>query len=136
MREERGQLRGDQVIDEPFTLWGSIAGNVTAIKGSKFYARGTIYGALTVLHGGRVHIYGKVTGDLIVKSGAKVIHSGVVGGDTLNEGGRLYIDAAGKVLGDVKTTEDGDTQIETDPRSVRERRARTDAGYPTRPERD
>src|SRR5215217_7267901 len=92
MREERGNLRGDQVIEEPYTLWGSIAGNVTALKGSKFYMRGTIYGDLTVLHGGRVHVYGKVTGNLLVKDGAKVIVSGLIGGDAANEGGRMTID--------------------------------------------
>ena len=44
MREERGHVKGNIVIDEPYTLWGSIAGNVTAVKGSKFYMRGAIYG--------------------------------------------------------------------------------------------
>lgn len=137
MREERGHLRGDVVIDEPYTLWGSIAGNVTALKGSKFYVRGQIYGTLTVLHGGRVHVYGNVTGDLIVKDGAKVIHSGVVGGDALNKGGRLYIDAHGKVMGDVRTTEDGDTKVETDDRAVQERGAPADTPYnPKPPERE
>ena len=29
MREERGHLRGNLVIDEPYTLWGSIAGTVS-----------------------------------------------------------------------------------------------------------
>ena len=111
MREERGQLKGDVVIDEPYTLWGSIAGNVTAVKGSKFYARGTIYGDLTVLHGGRVHVYGNVTGNLLVKDGAKVIHSGTVGGDAINRGGRLYVDAFGKIRGELKT-EEGEPQQE------------------------
>ena len=111
MREERGQIRGDQVISEPYTLWGSIAGNVTATNGSKFYVRGTIYGDLTVLHGGRVHVYGKVTGSLTVKDGAKVIHSGVVGKDAINLGGRLYIDNNATVMGAVRT-EDGETQVD------------------------
>src|SRR5687767_7890723 len=111
MREERGQLKGDVVINEPYTLWGSVAGDVTAVKGSKFYMRGTIYGSLTVLHGGRVHIYGKVTGNLLVKDGSKVIHSGTVGGDAVNEGGRLYIENIAKVYGQVVTNE-GETEIE------------------------
>jgi cytoskeletal protein CcmA (bactofilin family) len=114
MREERGHLRGNLVIDEPYTLWGSIAGDVTAVKGSKLYVRGMIYGSLTVLHGGRVHVYGNITGDLTIKDGAKVIHSGVVGGDVTNEGGRLYIDKISKVLGEVKTDEEGKTTYETD----------------------
>jgi hypothetical protein len=113
MREERGHLRGNVVIDEPYTLWGSIAGDVTAVKGSKFYVRGMIYGSLTVLHGGRVHVYGQVTGDLTVKDGAKVIHSGVLGGNAINQGGRLYVDKISKVLGEIKT-EDGQTTIESD----------------------
>ena len=108
-------MRGDLVIDEPYTLWGSIAGDVTAVKGSKFYVRGMIYGNLTVLHGGRVHVYGNVTGNLTVKDGAKVIHSGVVGGDAINEsGGRLYVDKIAKVLGDVKSEEGAKTIQETD----------------------
>ena len=114
MREERGHLRGNVVIDEPYTLWGSIAGDVTAVKGSKFYIRGMIYGNLTVLHGGRVHVYGQVTGDLTVKDGAKVIHSGVVGGDCINEGGRLYVDRIAKTLGDIRTDEGGQTTIESE----------------------
>ncbi len=135
MREERGQIRGNVVIDEAYTLWGSIAGNVTALKGSKFYARGTIYGDLTVLHGGRVHVYGKVTGNLVVKDGAKVIHSGIVGGDAINEGGRLYIDSAGKVMGHTLTSEDGETKVETDQRSVQERGAPPETPYTPKPPR-
>jgi len=111
MREERGQLRGDQVISEPYTLWGSIAGNTTAAKGSKLYVRGTIYGDLDVLVGGRVHVYGKITGHLTVKDGAKVILSGVVGKNAVNEGGRLYIDNNAEVMGRVMTS-DGETQID------------------------
>ena len=121
MREERGNLKGDLVIDEPFTLWGSIAGNVTAVKGSKFYARGTIFGNLTVLDRGRVHIFGNITGNLVVKDGAKVIHSGVVGGNAINQGGRLYIDAFGKVMGDLKT-EEGETTVEPGNPTVQERK--------------
>ncbi len=111
MREERGQIRGDQVISEAFTLWGSIAGNVTATIGSKFYVRGAIYGDLTVLHGGRVHVYGNVTGNLVVKDGAKVIHSGTLGKDAINEGGRLYVEGCASVMGKVRT-DDGETQVE------------------------
>jgi hypothetical protein len=113
MREERGHLRGNLVIDEPYTLWGSIAGDVTAVKGSKFYVRGPIYGSLTVLHGGRVHVFGNVTGDLVVKDGAKVIHSGVVGGNCVNQGGRLYVDKIAKTLGEIRTDE-GQTTIESE----------------------
>jgi cytoskeletal protein CcmA (bactofilin family) len=110
-KEERGQLRGDQVIDQPYTLWGSIAGNVTAIQGSKFYCRGTIYGDLTVLHGGRVHVFGQVTGTLTVKDGAKVILSGSVGKDARNLGGRLYLEGSASVQGDV-VTDEGETQVD------------------------
>jgi len=112
MREERGHVKGKMVVDEPFTLWGSIAGDVTALKGSKFYLRGAIYGDLTVLHRGRVHIFGNITGNLFVKDGAKVIHEGVVGGDVLNSGGRLYIYSNAKVLGKVRTEEEGETTYE------------------------
>lgn len=112
MREERGHVKGKQVIDEPYTLWGSIAGNVTATKGSKFYMRGTIYGDLTVLHGGRVHVFGNVTGSLEVKDGAKVILSGTVGQDVINDGGRLFLDSAAHVMGRVIHSDDGDTQVD------------------------
>lgn len=111
MREERGQVRGDQVIGEPYTLWGAIAGNVTAVQGSKFYVRGTIYGDLTVLHGGRVHIHGKITGSLTVKDGAKVIVDGVIGKNAVNMGGRMYINNLAHVMGQVQT-EDGETQVD------------------------
>lgn len=112
MREERGQLRGDQVIDQAYTLWGAIAGNVTAIQGAKFYARGVIYGNLTVLHGGRVHVYGNITGTLTVKDGAKVIVSGAIGKDAVNLGGRLYLDNAATVHGKVITEDEGETQVD------------------------
>lgn len=111
MREERGNLAGNQVINEPYTLWGSIAGDVTAVKGSKFYVRGAIYGSLTVAPGGRVHVFGNVSGNLTVAEKAKVIHSGTLGGDAINSGGRLYIDGTAKVLGKVKTHA-GETTIE------------------------
>lgn len=111
MREERGNLAGDQVINEPFTLWGSIAGDVTAVKGSKLYVRGAIYGSLIVNPGGRVHVFGNISGNLNVAEKAKVIHSGILGGDAINNGGRLYIDGSAKVLGKVKTHA-GETTVE------------------------
>ncbi|MDB5290543.1 MAG: hypothetical protein JWL69_1784 [Phycisphaerales bacterium] len=111
MREERGNLAGDLAINEPMTLWGSIAGDVTAGKGSKFYCRGTIYGNLTVEPGGRVHIFGNITGNLVIKEKTKVIVSGVLGSDVTNLGGRLYIDATAQVMGKVRT-QSGETTIE------------------------
>ena len=33
MREERGQIGGDVLVYEPFTLWGSIGGNVRRHSG-------------------------------------------------------------------------------------------------------
>lgn len=102
MREERGTISGDVVVYEPFTLWGSIGGNVRVVQGGKFYVRGAIYGDLSVEYGGRVHIFGNVTGNLRVENGAKVIHSGIVGKDAINDGGRLYIEANSKVMGTVK----------------------------------
>lgn len=111
MKEERGHIAGDQWIYEPYTLWGSIAGNVTCGKGGKFYIRGAIYGNLIVEAGGRVHIFGNVSGNLTLAEKTKVIHSGILGGDATNRGGRLYIDATGKVLGRVRTVS-GETTIE------------------------
>ncbi len=103
MREERGQIVGDVVVYEPFTLWGSIAGNVKVMKGGKLYLRGSVYGNLTVEPGGRAHIYGNVVGTLTVESKSKVIHSGIVGGNAINTGGRLYIESMAKVYGKVRT---------------------------------
>ncbi len=102
MREERGQIGGDVLVCEPFTLWGSIGGDVRVIQGGKLYVRGAIYGNLAVEYGGRVHIFGNVAGNLLVERGAKVIHSGVIGGDATNDGGRLYIEATSKVMGRIK----------------------------------
>jgi cytoskeletal protein CcmA (bactofilin family) len=103
MREERGKLSGDVVIDELYTLWGMIVGNVNVVEEGKLYLRGSIYGDLTVEFGGRVHIYGNVQGKLTTRRGAKVIHGGVVGGDIVNEGGRIFIELAAKTMGKVKT---------------------------------
>jgi cytoskeletal protein CcmA (bactofilin family) len=111
MRDERGNIAGNQFISEPYTLWGSIAGNVSVSEGGKCYVRGAIYGNLDVLPGGRVHIFGNVSGNLTIAEKAKVIHSGILGGDAFNRGGRLYIDATAKILGKVKTYE-GETTIE------------------------
>jgi predicted acyltransferase (DUF342 family) len=112
MREERGTIAGPLVVHEPFTLWGSVGGNVTVVEGGKFYMRGSIYGNLNVEYGGRVHIFGNIAGDLKVARGSKVIHSGVVVGDAVNEGGRLYIDSTAKVEGKIKTVK-GETKVET-----------------------
>ncbi len=112
MREERGQIAGDVVVYEPFTLWGAIGGDVKVIERGKFYIRGAIYGNVVVEYGGRMHVFGRITGSLTVHRGAKVIHSGVLGGDANNFGGRLYIDAKAKVMGRVRTEEDGQTTVE------------------------
>ncbi len=111
MREERGTIAGPLVVHEPFTLWGTVGGDVTVVEGGKFYMRGSIYGDLNVEYGGRVHIHGNIAGSLKVARGTKVIHSGVIVGDAINEGGRLYIDATAKVEGKIKTIK-GETKIE------------------------
>ena len=110
MREERGQLSGNLDIGEDYTLWGSVAGNVTVGEGGKFYLRGSIYGDLTIDFGGRAHIYGQVQGNVEIERGAKLIISGVIGGRATNNGGRLYIDELGIIRGKVKTIK-GETQI-------------------------
>ena len=114
MREERGQISGDVVVYEPFTLWGSVVGKVTVVSGGKFYARGTIYGDLIVENGGRVHIFGNIQGGLTLHEGTKVIHSGTIGGDVYNLGGRLLIEKVSKVGGKVKT-KSGETTYEGGP---------------------
>ena len=81
MREERAQIAGAQIIDDPVDLRGAIGGNVTVVEGGKLYVRGAIYGKLVIENGGRAHIYGHVQGDVTVEEGAKLIHSGVIGGD-------------------------------------------------------
>lgn len=111
MREERGQIAGDVLVYEPYTLWGNVGGDVRVIQGGKFYLRGAIYGNLRVEFGGRVHVFGNITGDLTIDHGAKVILSGIVAGDVLNNGGRLFIDHLGKVMGKVKTR-GGETGID------------------------
>ena len=65
MREERGQIAGDLIVNEPFELWGNVGGSVTVGEGGKFYVRGSILGDLIVQYGGRVHIYGQVHGNVI-----------------------------------------------------------------------
>src|SRR5438477_10489217 len=102
MREERGTFKGDMVISEPVTLWGTVAGNVSVIKGGKFYLRGSVYGNISAEPGGRAHLLGNITGDLTVMEDAKVILAGAIGGDAINEGGRLYIEHTAKVMGKVK----------------------------------
>ena len=112
MREERGHLAGDITINEPYTLWGSIGGNVTAVNGSKFYMRGAIYGDLNVGPGGRVHVLGNISGNITVSPKAKLIMGGKVAGNVTNLGGRLYIEATGQVLGKVRSHEGAETKIE------------------------
>jgi cytoskeletal protein CcmA (bactofilin family) len=111
MREERGRIAGDVTVDEPYTLWGSVTGDVRVVDGGKMYVRGNIYGDLIVEFGGRVHVYGQISGSLTCYKGSKVINSGTVQGDAINEGGRLYVDRHGHVLGKVKTHK-GETTVE------------------------
>ncbi len=119
MREERGNLAGDLKIKEPFTLWGSVAGTVTAAKGSKFYMRGAIYGDLEIDPGGRVHVFGNISGNVTVHEKTKVILSGNVGGDVTNLGGRLYVDATAQVMGKLRT-QSGETTVEPQARVTQE----------------
>jgi cytoskeletal protein CcmA (bactofilin family) len=112
MREERGNLAGNITIAEAYTLWGSVAGTVTAAKDSKFYMRGAIYGDLNVAPGGRVHVLGNVSGNIVVSEKAKLILGGTVGGNVTNLGGRLYLEATCQVLGKVRTHEKGETKVE------------------------
>lgn len=111
MREERGHIQGNVVVNEPYELWGKIGGDVRVVEGGKMYVRGTIYGDLIVEFGGRVHVLGTVMGNVMVFRGAKLIISGTVQGNATNDGGRLYINASATVLGKVKTLR-GETQEE------------------------
>jgi predicted acyltransferase (DUF342 family) len=111
MREERGQISGDIVVYEPFTIWGTVGGNVKVVEGGKLYLRGSIYGDLLVEWGGRVHVYGNVTGKLCVERGAKVIVSGIIGADAVNRGGRLFVDSTATIGGKIKTRS-GDTTVD------------------------
>jgi predicted acyltransferase (DUF342 family) len=111
LREERGQLSGDQIISEPVELTGNISGDAVVIDGGKLYMRGSVYGDMHVEEGGRVHIFGHLMGSLHVEKGAKVIVSGVVGRDCHNNGGRLYIDAMARVGGKIRTRE-GETRVD------------------------
>jgi predicted acyltransferase (DUF342 family) len=114
MREERGQVAGDVLVYEEYTLWGSVGGNVRVIERGKFYLRGAVYGNVEVEYGGRCHIFGRVAGKLTIHRGAKVIHSGVLAGDAVNLGGRLYVDHAAQIHGDV-ITKKGETTIQPKP---------------------
>ena len=111
MREERGTIHGNVEVDEKYTLWGTIHGDVRVLDGGKMYVRGSIYGDLIVEFGGRVHIFGQVSGDLVLYRGTKVINSGTVQGNANNEGGRLFVDQYGTVLGKIKTHK-GETHVE------------------------
>jgi cytoskeletal protein CcmA (bactofilin family) len=111
MKEVRDNLVGSQVISEKYELWGKVNGDVHVVEGGKFYMRGTIYGDLLVEFGGRVHIYGHVNGNVTVFRGGKLVHSGMISGNATNDGGRLYIDRDGQVLGKVKTKR-GETTVE------------------------
>jgi predicted acyltransferase (DUF342 family) len=119
MREERGQVAGDVIVYEDFTLWGSVGGNVRVIERGKLYLRGAVYGNVEVEYGGRCHIFGRVTGSLTVHRGAKVIHSGVLGGNAVNLGGRLYVDNTAQVHGDI-VTKKGETELQPKPRKFKE----------------
>jgi cytoskeletal protein CcmA (bactofilin family) len=115
MKDERGQLTGDIVVSEPYTLWGRVAGNVTVQNGGKFYLRGSIFGDLTVEPGGRVHLLGNLQGKLTVQAKAKAVVGGMVGGDVVNLGGRIYVEQTATVMGKVKT-KDGETVVEPKPK--------------------
>jgi hypothetical protein len=112
VREERGQLTGNQIISEPVDFWGKVDGDVHVVEGGKFYLRGAIYGSLYIEDGGRVHLFGNLMGNLYVAENGKAIISGVVGGDCHNDGGRMYIDSNAKILGKVKKHA-GETQIDS-----------------------
>ena len=114
MREERGQIAGDLIVNDPLELWGNVGGNVTVVEGGKFYVRGSILGDLIVQYGGRVHIYGQVHGNVILFDNTKLIHSGHIAGDLINDGGRLYIELISRVAGKVKTRS-GQTKYEKIP---------------------
>src|SRR4051812_2719194 len=79
MRDERGKISGDLTISEPYTLWGSLAGNVSVVEGGKFYLRGSIYGNVVVEPGGRAHLLGNVSENLTVCQEGKAILGGALG---------------------------------------------------------
>ena len=115
MREERGRVSGDAVIAEPYTLWGTVMGDLKVLDGGKVYVRGNVGGDLIVDHGGRVHVYGHIAGNLMLFRGSKVILSGVVAGTASNDNGRLFVDKSGRVLGKTKTKgKYAETRVEDD----------------------
>lgn len=125
MREERGQLAGDLMVYEPFTLWGSVGGNAKVLRDGRLYVRGVVYGNLDVEPGGRVHILGAVKGNLTILPHTKVIVSGVIGGDCINRGGRLYIDPTASIGGKVRTIS-GETHVKDKEAEKRKQSAEED----------
>ena len=103
MKEERGRINGDITINEPYTLWGTVGGDLRVVEGGKVYVRGNVVGDLICDFKGRVHVYGHVGGDIILFRGAKLILSGVCAGNVQNQNARFYTDENGQVLGRVKT---------------------------------
>ncbi len=103
MREERGRVVGDMTVDDKFTLWGGVTGDLRVVDGGKCYVRGNVGGDLIVDFGGRVHVYGHIAGNLQLFRGAKVILSGTVSQNANNKNARLFIDPHGRVLGKIKT---------------------------------
>lgn len=112
MREERGRVTGPIEVAEPYTLWGTVHGDVKVLDGGKMYVRGNIFGDLIVDFGGRVHIFGHVSGDVLIFRGTKVINSGTIGGNCTNKGGRFYQDTHGSTIGKIKTEDAGKTVVE------------------------
>ncbi|MEL7240512.1 MAG: hypothetical protein AAGK78_16770, partial [Planctomycetota bacterium] len=103
VKEERGRVDGDITINEPYTLWGSVTGDLRVVEGGKVYVRGNVGQDLIVDFKGRVHVYGHVGGNIVLFRGAKLILSGVCAGNVENKNARFYTDEHGKVLGKVKT---------------------------------
>ena len=103
MKEERGRIDGDITIDEPYTLWGGVTGDLRIVEGGKVYVRGNVAGDIIMEFKGRAHIFGHIGGNLMLFRGAKVVLSGVCAGNASNNNARLFIDEHGQVLGKVKT---------------------------------
>src|ERR1700733_8922198 len=103
MRKERNKIVGDQTINELYTLWGMIVGNVTVVEGGKLYLRGSIFGSLSIAPGGRAYFFGWVRGAVAAEKKARLLDRGSVVGHLISRGGRIHFDLAPKTGGKVTT---------------------------------
>ena len=91
MKAEHGKIEGNVIVNEEWSLFGMVTGNISIQTGGQLYLHGMCCENVVLYEGSRVFIYGIVTGNVYNRGGYLEVY-GMIIGNLHDEEGKTYVD--------------------------------------------